>query len=253
MTGPASARRVAAEGIGSAGLAVVVVGSGIAAQRLSPSDTGLQLLENAVATAFGLTVLIWVLAPVSGAQFNPVVSAVDAALGGRPWRDVAAYAPAQVLGCIAGTVLANLMFDEPAVAWSRTDRLTAAHLLSEVVATAGLVFVIFVLTRTNRGTLIAPAVGAYIGAAYFFTSSASFANPAITIGRAFTDTFAGIAPSAVLAYVLAQVVGAAVGWVAVIGLLPSPRSTPAGAPRWDVVPAVGAGAIARGRRADGAA
>lgn len=250
MTSPAPARRVAAEAIGSAGLAAVVVGSGIAAQRLSPSDTGLQLLENAVATAFGLTVLIWVLAPVSGAQFNPVVSAVDAMLGGRPWREVAAYVPAQVLGCIAGTVLANLMFEEPAVAWSRTDRLSAAHLLSEVVATAGLVFVIFALVRTNRSALIAPAVGAYIGAAYFFTSSASFANPAITIGRAFTDTFAGIAPSAVLPYVLAQLVGAAVGWVAVIGLLPSQHSSPVGEPRPDAVRAVGVGAIAHDGRTD---
>lgn len=223
MTGPEPARRIIAEGIGSAGLAAIVVGSGIAAQRLSPSDTGLQLLENAIATALGLTVLIWALAPISGAQFNPVVSAVDAALGRRPWRDLVAYVPAQVLGCIAGTVLANLMFEEPAVAWSGTDRLTPAHLLSEAVATAGLVFVIFALVRTNRSALIAPAVGAYIGAAYFFTSSSSFANPAITVGRAFTDTFAGIAPSAVLAFVLAQAAGAAVGWVAVAALVPTRR------------------------------
>ncbi|MFK4729474.1 MIP/aquaporin family protein [Agromyces mediolanus] len=214
-------RRVLGEFLGSGGLAAVVVGSGIAAQQLSPGDTGLQLLENALATALGLTVLILVFAPVSGAQFNPVVTLVDAATGGRPWRDLWAYVPAQILGCLAGTVLANLMFDQPAAAWSTTDRATPAHLLAEVVATAGLIVVIFALVRSGRAALVAPAVGAYIGAAYFFTSSTSFANPAITIGRAISDTFAGIAPSSVPWYLAAQLVGALLGWAAVLVLAPA--------------------------------
>ncbi len=217
----ATLRRLAGEFVGSALLAAVVVGSGIAAQRLSPGDTGLQLLENALTTAFGLAVLILVFAPVSGAHFNPVVSAVDAALGHRSWTDVARYIPAQVVGCIAGAVLANVMFAEPAVTWSTTDRLSGPHLLAEVVATAGLVLVIFALVRTGRTSAIAAAVGAYIGAAYFFTSSTSFANPAITLGRMFTDTFAGIAPGSALGYVAAQLVGGAVGWLAIRAFFPA--------------------------------
>lgn len=214
-------RRALAELIGSGGLAAIVVGSGIAAQRLSPSDTGLQLLENALATALGLTVLILVFAPTSGAQFNPAVTLVDAATGGRPWRDVWSYLPAQILGCLAGTILANLMFEQPAVSWSTTERVTPAHLLAEVIATAGLITVIFVLARTGRSAIIAPAVGTYIGAAYFFTSSTSFANPAITIGRTITDTFAGIAPSSAPWYIAAQLVGAVLGGFAVALFVPS--------------------------------
>lgn len=212
-------RRVLCEFLGSGGLAAVVVGSGIAAQQLSPGDTGLQLLENALSTALGLTVLILVFAPMSGAQFNPVVTLVDAATGGRPWRDVWTYIPTQIAGCVAGTVLANLMFDAPTT-WSTTERATPAHLLAEVMATAGLIVVIFTLVRTERMALIAPAVGAYIGAAYFFTSSTSFANPAITIGRAVTDTFAGIAPASVPWYIAAQLAGGALGWAAVKIILP---------------------------------
>ena len=208
-------RPALAEFIGSAGLTAVVVGSGIAAQRLSPNDTGLQLLENALATALGLTVLILVFTPSSGAQFNPVVTLVDAATGGRPWRDLWTYVPAQILGCLAGAVLANLMFEQPAARWSTTDRATPAHLLAEVVATAGLILVIFVLVRTGRGAIIAPAVGAYIGAAYWFTSSTSFANPAITIGRTITDTFAGIAPGSAPWYIAAQLAGTGLGLAAV--------------------------------------
>jgi glycerol uptake facilitator-like aquaporin len=225
-------RRIAAEFLGSAGLATVVVGSGIAAQTLS-TDVGLQLLENALVTALGLTVLIWLFAPVSGAQFNPVVSLVDAALGARPWGDVARYVPAQIVGCIGGAVLANLMFGLGAVSWSTTERATLPHLLAEVVATAGLVLVIFGLVRAGRGALVAPAVGAYIGAAYFFTSSTSFANPAITIGRMFSDTFAGIAPSSAPAYVAAQLVGGVVGWLVVRALfpVPGPAATPTRAAR----------------------
>lgn len=220
MNAPISSlRRNVAEFTGSAGLAVVVIGSGIAAQQLS-TDVGLQLLENALVTALGLTVLILVFAPVSGAHFNPVVSAVDALLGERTWADVARYVPAQLAGCVAGAVLANLMFGVSAVSWSTTDRATWPHLLAEVVATAGLVLVIFALVRTDRTSLVAPAVGAYIGAAYFFTSSTSFANPAITIGRMFSDTFAGIAPSSAPAFVGAQLVGGIVGWLVVRVLFP---------------------------------
>ncbi len=217
---PATTRALVGEFLGSALLAAVVVGSGIAAQTLSPSDVGLALFENSFATALGLGVLILVFQTVSGAHFNPVVSIVDALLHRKGAAITAAYIPAQIVGCIGGAVLANLMFAEPAIAWSTTDRATGPHLLAEVVATAGLVLVIFALVRTGRSHLAAPAVGAYIGAAYFFTSSTSFANPAITIGRSFSDTFAGIAPSSVLPYIAAQLVGAALGWALVRGLFP---------------------------------
>jgi len=216
-------RAALGEFLGSAGLTTVVVGSGIAAQRLSPTDVGLQLFENAIATALALAVLILVFTTVSGAHFNPVVTLVDIALHRRSWASAATYLPVQILGCIAGAILANLMFAEPAVAWSTTDR-TGWHLyLAEVVATAGLIVVIFALARTGRSHFAAPAVGAYIGAAYFFTSSSSFANPAITIGRMFSDTFAGIAPASALPFIGAQLLGAAVGW-AVVRLL-FPKST----------------------------
>jgi arsenate reductase len=215
-----TARALAGEFLGSALLAAVVVGSGIAAQTLSPTDTGLALFENAFATALGLAVLILVFQTVSGAHFNPAVSIVDALLHRKGVGITAAYSPAQIIGCIAGASLANLMFAEPAVAWSTTERATWPHLLGEVVATAGLVLVIFALARTGRSHLAAPAVGAYIGGAYFFTSSTSFANPAITIGRAFSDTFAGIAPASVLPFIGAQLLGAVLGWLLVRGLFP---------------------------------
>lgn len=222
-----STRALAGEFLGSAGLAVVVIGSGIAAQSLSPGDTGLQLLENALATAFGLTVLILVFAPVSGAHFNPVVTVVDILLHHRSWATAASYLPAQIAGCITGAVLANLMFDAPAIAWSTTDRSAVNLLLSEVVATAGLITVIFALVRTGRSAWAAPAVGAYIGGAYFFTSSTSFANPAITIGRMFSDTFAGIAPASAPAFIGAQLVGAAIGLLVVRPLFPVAAPDPA--------------------------
>jgi len=212
--------RPVVELIGAAGLAAAVVGSGIAATGLS-DDVGVQLLINAIATAFALFVLITVLGPLSGAHLNPVVSIVDAALGARPWREVAVYVVAQIVGCILGTMLANLMFELPMAAFSTTDRVTVGHLLAEVVATAGLVFVVFALVRTGRAALAAPAVAAYIGGAYFFTSSTSFANPAITIGRMFTDTFAGIAPTSVLPFIGAQLVGAALAYLAVRLLISS--------------------------------
>ena len=200
-------RRLLAEFLGSALLAAVVIGSGIAAQRLSPGQTGLQLLENAAATAAGLFAIILMFGPVSGGHFNPVVSFVDAAFGGLSWRDATAYLPAQVAGCIAGAVIANLMFALPAVTISTKHRATPAHFLSEIIATLGLLLVIFALARSGRARSAPAAVGAYIGAAYWFTSSTSFANPAITIGRMFSDTFAGIAPSSVPAFVGAQIVG----------------------------------------------
>lgn len=224
-------RALAGEFLGSAMLCAVVVGSGIAAQTLSPADVGLQLFENAFATALGLAVLILIFQTVSGAHFNPVVSIVDALLHRKGVAITTAYIPVQILGCIGGAILANLMFAAPAISWSTTDRATWPHLLAEVVATAGLVLVIFALVRTGRSHLAAPAVGAYIGAGYFFTSSTSFANPAITIGRAFSDTFAGIAPTSVLPYIAAQLVGAALGWALVRGFFPFATDAPAASGR----------------------
>jgi arsenate reductase len=200
-------RRLAAECIGSAFLAMVVIGSGLAAQALSPGAVGLELLENAAATAAGLYALILMVGPVSGAHFNPVVSFVDAAFGGLSWRDAAAYLPAQVGGCVGGAVVANLMFSRAAVSLSTHHRASAAHFLSEVVATLGLIVVIFALARSGRSHRAPAAVGAYIGAAYFFTSSTSFANPAITLGRMFSNSFAGIAPASAPGFIAAQILG----------------------------------------------
>ncbi|MBB5957648.1 arsenate reductase [Saccharothrix tamanrassetensis] len=216
--------RLTAEYLGSLLLAALVIGSGIAAQRLSPGDVGLQLLENAAATAVGLYALILVFGPVSGAHFNPVVSIVDSAFGGLTWRDTAAYTAAQVLGCVSGAVLANTMFDSAPISISTTDRATLPHGLSEVVATVGLLLVIFSLVRTGRANIAPAAVGAYIGAAYFFTSSTSFANPAITVGRMFSDTFAGIAPTSVPAYLLAQLLAAALAVPLLRLLYPTPTT-----------------------------
>jgi glycerol uptake facilitator-like aquaporin len=217
-------RRLAAEFVGSAFLAAVVVGSGIAAQRLSPGDVGLELLENAAATGLGLFAIILMFGPVSGGHLNPVVSVLDAAFGGMGWRDAATYVPAQVSGCIGGAILANLMFGRAAVSISADHRASAAHFLSEIVATLGLMLVIFALARTGRGRSAPAAVGAYIGAAYFFTSSTSFANPAITVGRMFSDTFAGIAPSSAGSFIVAQVVGGLVAFAFIKALYP--RLTP---------------------------
>ncbi len=218
-------RRLAAEFVGTALLVTAVVGSGIMASRLSPDDVGLQLLENSIATAFALTVLILMLAPISGAHFNPVVSAADWWLGrrgdtGLSATDLGLYTVAQVAGAIAGALLANAMF---AVPWGMsTKHRSDSHLwLGELVATAGLLLLIFALVRTGRAALAAPAVGAYIGAAYWFTSSTSFANPAVTVGRAFTNTFAGIAPVSVPGFVGAQLVGLGVGVALIIALYPA--------------------------------
>jgi glycerol uptake facilitator-like aquaporin len=222
-TSPPLWRRALAELLGTGLLVAVVVGSGIAAHRLSPDDTGLALLENAVATAFGLTVLIVVFQPLSGAHFNPIVTAVSRALGDRAGaRETAAYVGAQIAGAVGGCVLANAMFATPTTI-SATDRVDAGRLLGEVVATAGLVLLIFALVRTGRSGIVGPTVGAYIGAAYWFTSSTSFANPAVTIGRVFTDTFAGIAPGSAAWFMAAQLVGGAVGLGLLSLLFPTPR------------------------------
>lgn len=221
-------RRLAAEFLGTALLVTVVVGSGVMASRLSPDDVGLQLLQNSLATALGLGVLIAVLAPVSGAHFNPVVSLAEAfTRRGADRAAVVGYLPAQLLGGIAGALLANAMFDVgPAIA--STERAAVGTLLAEVVATAGLVLVVLGLTRTGRSIpVVATAVGAYIGAAYWFTSSTSFANPAVTVGRIFSDTFAGIAPLSALAFVAAQLVGGAVGVALAAFLFPRPVSADA--------------------------
>jgi arsenate reductase len=225
MTAPLP-RRLLAEFLGSAFLAALVIGSGIAAQNLS-HDVGLQLLENAAATAAGLFAIILMFGPISGGHFNPVVSLVDAAFGGLSRRDALAYLPAQVAGCISGAVTANVMFGLRAMSIATTHRATRAHAFAEVIATVGLLLVIFSLARSGRATSAPAAVGAYIGAAYWFTSSTSFANPAITVGRMFSDTFAGIAPASAPAYVAAQLVGGvlAVGAIRVL----YPDVTPAAA------------------------
>lgn len=218
------ARRLLAELLGTALLVAVVVGSGIAAQQLSPNDVGLQLLENSMATIFGLAALILMFGPVSGAHFNPVVSLADWFLGrrtgsGMSLTDVAAYAVAQIVGAIGGSLLADGMFST-AVRISTKHRATGGHLLGEVVATVGLLLLIYSLTRTQRAILAAPAVGAYIGAAYWFTSSTSFANPAVTIGRVFSDTFAGIAPGSVAPFIGMQLVGLVIALALILVFYP---------------------------------
>jgi glycerol uptake facilitator-like aquaporin len=212
-------RRLLAEYLGSAFLAALVIGSGIAAQQLS-DDTGLQLLENAAATAAGLFAIILMFGPVSGGHFNPVVSLVDASFGGLSRRDALAYIPVQIAGCITGAVAANAMFALSAVSIATTHRASPAHAFAEVVATFGLLLLIFALVRSGRAASAAAAVGAYIGAAYWFTSSTSFANPAITVGRMFSDSFAGIAPASVPAFVAAQLVGGVIAYAAVRALYP---------------------------------
>ncbi|MCW2884725.1 MAG: hypothetical protein QOE54_2121 [Streptosporangiaceae bacterium] len=232
---PPLARRVLAESVGTAALVAVVVGSGIMAQTLSPYDVGLQLLENSLTTVFGLGVLILVLGPVSGAHFNPVVSLADwwaarRSPTGLSLSEVAAYTGAQVTGAIAGAVLANAMFGKALVSWSQKDR-SAPHLwLGELVATAGLIMVIFALVRNGRASVIPAAVASYIGAAYWFTSSTSFANPAVAIGRAFSNSFAGIAPASLPGFIAAQLIGGVIGMLLISALYPSNTAEAAGMP-----------------------
>jgi glycerol uptake facilitator-like aquaporin len=201
------ARRLTAEAVGTALLVAVVVGSGIAAQRLSPGDVGLQLLENAAATGAGLIALIVAFGPVSGAHFNPVVTLADRLFGGLPIGTAVAYGAAQFVGACAGAIVANLMFDLDPVTFSSTDRSSGGLWLGEVVATFGLLVVVLGVARSGRTTVAPFAVGGYIAAAYWFTSSTSFANPAVTVGRTLTDTFAGIALASVPAFVVAQLAG----------------------------------------------
>lgn len=215
------ARKALAELLGSALLAATVVGSGIAATRLT-DDVALQLFVNAAITGAALVALILALGPVSAA-FNPVVTVVERVLGAINNRTAAVLVAAQVTGCCAGVMLANLMYDLSAVDISEHDRTGAHLLLAEVVATFGLVVVIFGVVRAGRDDSVAYAVGGYITAAYWFTSSTSFANPAITIGRMLSDTFAGIAPSSVPGFIAAQFVGGALALLAVLALYPEPR------------------------------
>jgi glycerol uptake facilitator-like aquaporin len=212
-------RRVAAEALGTGLLVAVVVGSGIQATELS-HDAGVQLLADSLATVFGLGVLITLFGPVSGAHFNPAVTLAVWFTGhrtgtGPSLREVAAYVPAQIAGAIGGAVLADAMFGRPLARFSGHDRSAGHLLLGEVVATAGLVLLVLGLERAGRAALAPVAVASYIGAAYWFTSSTSFANPAVTVGRAFTDTFAGIAPASVTPFVGAQLLGAVLGSAAV--------------------------------------
>ena len=213
-------RRLFAEFLGSAFLAATVVGSGIAAAQLSPDDVGLQLFENAAATAAGLFTFILMFGPVSGAHFNPVVSLVDASFGGLRWREAVAYIPAQVVGCIAGAITANAMFALSAISISTKHRASEAHLLAEVVATAGLLLVIHGCVRSGRSDAVAFAVAAWIAGAYWFTSSTSFANPAVTIARTLSDSFAGIAPSSAPMFVVMQFAGMVVAFALVALLYP---------------------------------
>lgn len=214
--------RAAAELLGTALLVAIVIGSGIQATELT-QDVGVQLLANSIATVFGLGILILLLGPVSGAHFNPVVTLAEwwtARRGGDGVnaREVAVYVPAQIIGAITGAVLADAMFDKPLMEWSTHDRSAGHLLLGEVVATAGLILLIFGLARTNQLRFAPVAVASYIGAAYWFTSSTSFANPAVTIGRTFSDTFAGIAPGSLLGFIGAQLVGGTVG-LALVALI----------------------------------
>jgi glycerol uptake facilitator-like aquaporin len=214
------ARRALAEFVGTAFLVAAVIGSGIAAVRLSPHDAGLELLENSVITGGVLVAMILALQPVSAA-FNPVVTLVERALGAVTTRDAAALILAQITGGFAGAVVANLMFNLSAVNLSTHHRHGGGVLLGEVVATLGLLVVIFGTVRTGRGNHVAFAVGGYILAAYWFTSSTSFANPAVTIARMFSDTFAGIAPASVAVFVLMQLLGGLLGYALIRGLYPN--------------------------------
>jgi glycerol uptake facilitator-like aquaporin len=220
-------RRVTAELIGTALLLATVVGSGIMGERLANGNAAIALLANTLATGAGLVALILTFGPISGAHFNPVVTLADAAQGGTPWKEVPAYIAAQIGGALCGTAAANIMFGLPVFFASRHVRAGTTQLLSECIATFGLLAVI--LSCGRRRSAMAPfAVGAYITAAYWFTSSTSFANPAVTVARSLSDTFAGIRPVDVPGFVVAQVLGAAAATILFWWLMPlTPRDAPA--------------------------
>jgi glycerol uptake facilitator-like aquaporin len=207
---PTTAAKLVSEFVGMALLACVVVGSGIMGTNLSP-DAGVALLINTVSTIFALAILILILGPISGAHFNPAVTLVSLFNKSMQAKDAIAYIAVQIVGAITGAIVANAMFDLAVIQISGTERITVGKLIGEVIATAGLITVIGVLVARAQTTLIPVVVSGWIGSAYFFTSSTSFANPAITIGRVFSDTFAGIAPSSVAPFIAAQLVGAALG------------------------------------------
>ncbi len=217
---PPLARRALAEFIGTSFLLAAIIGSGIAAQRLSPGDTGLQLLENAIATAAALGAIICALGSVSGAHLNPAVTLADLVLGGVDARTALAYLGAQFAGGAVGAIGANQMFDLPAVQWSTHSRSGGGLWLAEGIATFGLLLVVFGVVRSGRKQLAPFAVSGYIAGAYFFTASTSFANPAVTVARMLSDTFAGIEPTSVPAFLAAQMLGAAVAVGAVRVLYP---------------------------------
>ena len=217
-------RRCGGEAVGTGFLVAIVVGSGIAAERLSPDDVGVQLLENAVATAAGLVALILAIGPVSGAHFNPIVSLADRFFGGLTTRETISYIASQFVGGCVGSAVANVMFSEPLVSASEKVRSGSGLWTAEVVATLGLLLVVFGVVRSGRSAAAPFAIGAYIGSAYFFTSSTSFANPAVTAARTLTDTFAGIAPSSAPAFVACQVVGLVIGVALIAALYPDARA-----------------------------
>jgi len=222
---PTLGRRALAEFIGTALLLTAIIGSGIAAQRFSPNEIGLELLENAAATGAALAAIILALGPISGAHLNPVVTLADRILNGTAWHECLVYWTAQVGGGIVGAIVANLMYSLPAVALSHKVRSGSGLWLGEVVATFGLVLVIFGIVHAGQKTAVAYAVGAYVAGAYWFTSSTSFANPAVSLARTLSDSFAGIAPASVPPFILAQVVGAVLAAVSVRALYPRPRVT----------------------------
>jgi glycerol uptake facilitator-like aquaporin len=223
LTRRALARQGLAEFLGTAFLVAAVVGSGIAAQRLSPHDVGLELLENTTATAAALIAIIFAVGPVSGAHLNPVVTLVDRLFGGVGARAAVIYVVAQLAGATVGAIAANTMFGLPVVALSHHHRATGPHLFAEAVATFGLVLVVFGVVRAGRSQVAPFAVGAYIAAAYWFTSSTSFANPAVTFGRMLSDSFAGIAPTSVPGFVGLELVGGALGAACIAVLYPRVR------------------------------
>ncbi|MCX6532682.1 MAG: aquaporin family protein [Actinobacteria bacterium] len=220
ITQPTLIARLTAEAVGTALLVATVVGSGIMAQRLSPDDVGLQLLENAAATVGALIALILALGPVSGAHFNPVVSMVTRLFGGLSTRDTILYSLVQIAGGCIGAMIANVMFELDVVNLSTKDRSSGALWFSEVIATIGLVLIIFCIVRSGRASAVPYAVGVWIGGAYWFTSSTSFANPAVDFARSLSDSFAGIKPSSIPGFLIAQIVGGLLAFVLVKILYP---------------------------------